>query len=197
MFLVGEAVVDEEIPRAGFCCDVRTCKGACCTLEGGRGAPLEEKETREIKKLLPIVRQYLPERSLRIIDEKGHVEGTPGNHATPCVDDRECVYVYFDDGIARCSFERAFLEGLSSWRKPLSCHLFPIRVRNFGQDFVTYHEIDECAAGRLRGTNEQVKLRDFLEEPLVRKYGRRWYDSFLEECRLRDGRPDPKQGAST
>ena len=136
----------------------------------------------EIRKAFPLVKGYLREASLRILETQGLVEGTPGDHTTPCVGNRECVYVYFDEGVARCSFERAFLEGAIRWRKPISCHLFPIRVRRFGGDFVRYEEIAECAPGRSRGARERVRLCDFLQEPLIRRFGRRWYESFLLEC---------------
>jgi hypothetical protein len=183
MFIVGLAVVEDEVCDVSFCCDVGACKGACCCLEGGRGAPLEDSEVQEIQEAFPAVRGYLSETSLLTLEAKGLVEGGPGDHTTPCVGNRECVYVYFDGGVARCSFERAFLEGTTRWRKPVSCHLFPIRVRRFGGDFVSYEEIKECAPARAKGEMEKVWLRDFLEEPLVRRFGRGWYESFLGECR--------------
>jgi hypothetical protein len=186
MFIIGEAVIEEQVSGETFCCDLSVCKGGCCTLEGGRGAPLEDREVEEIRKAFPVVKESLPVVSLEVIKRTGLVEGSPGDHSTPCVNQRECVYVYFEEGIARCIFERAFLEGSIKWRKPLSCHLFPIRVRPFGQDFLRYEQIEECHAGRTRGQREQIKLRDFLEEPLVRKYGRSWYETFVDECLARD-----------
>ena len=182
MIIVGEAVVDDNVGSASFCCDLPSCKGACCTLEGARGAPLEDSEVAEIERAFPFVRQYLPGPSLRTIESAGLVEGHRGDFATRCVGERECVFAYFEEGIARCSFERAYLEGLTHWRKPLSCHLFPIRVRHFGRDFVRYEQIDECSAGRERGEREQVRLYDFLKTPLARKYGDQWYQSFRERC---------------
>jgi hypothetical protein len=95
------------------------------------------------------------------------------------------VFVFFEDGIAKCSFERAFEQGLTSWRKPISCHLFPIRIRHFGTDFLRYEIVDECAPGRLNGRLHEVKLHDFLREPLLRKYGTEWYAQFLDRCMTR------------
>lgn len=186
MFIIGEAVIEEQVSSEKFCCDLEICKGSCCTLDGGRGAPLEDHEVEEIRQAFPLVKDYLPDSSLEVIERRDLVEGSPGDYSTPCVAHRECVYVYFEEGIARCSFQRAFLEGKIGWRKPLSCHLFPIRVQPLGQDFVRYEEIEECRAGRSRGQREQIKLRDFLQEPLVRKYGQRWYETFLDECLARD-----------
>jgi hypothetical protein len=99
-----------------------------------------------------------------------------------CVDQQECVFVYLDDGIAKCSFERAWQEGMISWRKPISCHLFPIRVHTMGRDFLRYVEIEECAGGRKHGSEEGVSLVEFLKEPLVRRYGEAWYSEFLAAC---------------
>ncbi|MGB2959764.1 MAG: DUF3109 family protein, partial [Bacteroidota bacterium] len=99
-----------------------------------------------------------------------------------CIDEKECVFVYFEDGIAKCCFERAYLDGFLSWRKPLSCHLFPVRVRNAGQDYLHYDEIPECTGGRSRGKAEGVKLYVFLRDSLVRRFGQEWYEEFLDHC---------------
>jgi hypothetical protein len=185
MFIVGEAVIDEPVSSSRFCCNLEACKGACCCIEGGRGAPLEDREAQEIRTAYPVVRRYLREISIKTVEAAGLVEGSPGDYATPCIGLRECAYVCFEDGIARCSFERAYLAGDIGWRKPLSCHLFPIRVRRFGQDFVRYEEIDECSGGRTRGTADGVMLHDFLREPLTRKFGADWYAEFVEQCRTK------------
>jgi len=181
MFVIGEAVIDDTVGHVSFYCDLRVCKGACCCISGGRGAPLEDEEVREIENAYPIVKQYLSEKSIQTIETSGLVDGRPGDHATMCVDQQECVFVYFDDnGIAKCSVERAWQEGKNSWRKPISCHLFPIRVNTLGRDFLRYVEIEECAGGRTRGRDEKVRLVEFLKEPLIRRYGEAWYNEFLE-----------------
>lgn len=182
MFIIGEAVVDDAVAQADFCCDLEKCKGACCTLEGGRGAPLEDDEVLEIEKAYPIVKQYLDEKNIRTIETTGLYDGTPGDYATNCIERRECAFVYFEKGIARCSFEKAYLKGEIDWQKPISCHLFPIRVRGFGKDCIRYEQLDECSAGRVLGKQQQVRLYDFLEGPLVRKYGEAWYKTFAEYC---------------
>jgi|WetSurMetagenome_2_1015567.scaffolds.fasta_scaffold247044_2 hypothetical protein len=182
MFVIGEAVIDDTIGHVSFCCDLRICKGACCCISGGRGAPLEDEEVREIEKAYPIVKQYLRQKSIQTIEAIGLVDGRPGDHATACIEQQECVFVYFDDGIAKCSFERAWQEGKISWRKPISCHLFPIRTHVMGRDFVRYVEIDECAGGRKRGREEKIRLVDFLKEPLIRRFGEAWYNEFLAAC---------------
>ncbi len=182
MFVIGEAVIDDDVARSAFCCDLQKCKGACCTLEGGRGAPLEDHEVLEIEKAFPLAKQYLGEKSLRFIGQQGMYEGRSGDFATTCIDRRECAFAYFNDGIAYCSFERAFEAGLTDWRKPLSCHLFPIRIREFGRDYLRYEQIDECQPARISGEMKQVSLHSFLKEPLSRKYGEQWYEQFVRYC---------------
>jgi len=182
VFLIDQAVVDESVLGAQFCCDVASCRGACCCLEGLRGAPLSDPEVVEVERALPAVSKYLSSTSISLIESFGPVEGFPGDYATRCVGSRECVFVWFDGPVARCSFERAYLEGLTRWRKPLSCHLFPIRVRSVGQEFLRYEEIPECQAGRESGQARGMRLYEFLEEPLIRKYGRPWYQKLAEHC---------------
>jgi hypothetical protein len=101
MFVIGEAVIDEAAGRASFCCDLPACHGACCTIPGARGAPLEDDEVLEIAKAFPAARQFLGEKSLRAIASLGLTEGSAGDFATSCIDGQECVFVYFEDGIAR------------------------------------------------------------------------------------------------
>ena len=183
MFIIGEAVIDDIVGTALFCCDLKKCKGACCTLPGGRGAPLEDDEVVELQKAYPIARQYLSQRTVDAIEGQGIVEGSPGSYATTCIDNRDCVFVYYDADVAKCSLERAFEEGKTDWRKPISCHLFPIRTRTFGKEFVRYEQIGECEAGRKLGEEQQVRLHNFLKEPLTRQYGETWYGNFLNYCR--------------
>jgi hypothetical protein len=195
MVLIGEAVLEDDVVHARFCCDLQACRGACCCIEGGRGAPLEDDEVLEIEKAFPAVRPFLPPEHLDRIAATGLWEGRPGDHVTPCINDRACVFVYYDDGIARCGFERAYLDGLTDWRKPLSCHLFPIRIRRGTVDHVRYEQIHECAGGRARGEREQVPLADFLKDPLVRMYGAEWYERLVVIRRASAAEPHPGPGS--
>ena len=188
MFLIGEAVVESDIPVAQFRCDLAACKGACCCLEGGRGAPLEDDEVLEIEKAFPAVRPYLSDESLAVIDRTGLVEGTPGDFVTPCINERACVFVYIDAGIARCSFERAYRDGLTDWPKPLSCHLYPIRVRHVGVERLRYEPLAECAPARRLGEHTGTPLHEFVREPLIRKFGGAWYEELATLCSARPDR---------
>ena len=188
MFVIGEAVIDEQIAHELFACDVLKCKGACCSLPGGRGAPLEESEVQELEQALPFAKKYLSERHLHVIDVRGMIEGAPGNRATVCVEDLDCVFVFYEQGIARCSLEKAYNNGETTWKKPLSCHLFPIRIRRGDQQYLHYEKISECTPAIDRGHAEGTPLYEFLEHSLKRKFGSAWYDEFHDECERRNSK---------
>lgn len=184
MVIVDDILVDDEVASTAFCCDLKACKGSCCCLEGGRGAPLRDDEVALIAEAFPYAKEYLGPKSMEVIAREGLVEGWAGSYATPCVDHRECVFVYFEEGIAKCAFERAYTEGKTRWQKPISCHLFPIRVRHIGQTFLRYEQLPECNPAREYGTSSNIALVDFLKGPLIRAFGEPWY------TKLRDRRTD-------
>ena len=189
MFIIGEVIIEDRVRHERFACDLASCKGACCTLPGGRGAPLEDDEAAEVQKSYPFVKDYLPEQHRRVIELQGMIEGVPGNYATVCVEEKACVFVHFEEGVARCAIERAFQEGRISWRKPLSCHLYPLRISKDAMPRVSYEEIPECKSGRARGRNLNVPLSGFLKEALVRRFGDAWYDTFTKACADLSGSP--------
>jgi len=186
MFTIGEAIVEDAIARERFACDLGRCHGACCTLPGGRGAPLEDAELQYLVNSFPAAKKYLPPEHLQVIETDGLYEGEPGSYATTCIDEQACVFVFYEEGIAKCSFERARLNGETTWLKPLSCHLFPIRISSLFSERLRYETIAECKPALRRGAKEDVPLYEFLREPLLRKFGQAWYDEFLLQCRMRD-----------
>jgi hypothetical protein len=175
MFVVGDIAVDGAAQDLRFACDLRRCRGACCTWPGDRGAPLRDDELTEIDNAFPLVRKYLSQKSLEAIALNGLYEGPEGNHATTCVGNSECVFVAWENGIAKCAFEKAYQAGEIAWRKPLSCHLFPLQVVDFGGDILRYRRIAECDPALLRGNREGIRLLEFLTDALVRVYGEEWY----------------------
>ena len=178
MIKIGEAVVEEKIFHEQFACDLQQCHGACCTIPGGRGAPLLDSEVDIILEALPVVKKHLPAEHLARIESAGSVEGDPGNFATSCVNHRACVFVYYEGRIAKCSFERAYLDGELAWRKPLSCHLFPIRINERELTTINYEPIHECIPGKQNGWSKHIPLSDFLQEPLQRAFGNEWMAEF-------------------
>jgi hypothetical protein len=182
MFAIGEIFVEERIADLPFACDLTRCKGACCTLKGGRGAPLDDREVEEIFRWTPSIRKYLPAISLTTIDAEGPVEGSTRNFATRCVNDADCVFVYYENGIAHCAFERGYLEGEISWRKPISCHLFPLRVGSGIAQHLRYEYLSHCEAALRSGAEKQILLYDFVKDALIRAYGTEWYAEFHSAC---------------
>lgn len=173
MLLIGDILVDETIATARFSCDVAQCKGSCCTLAGGGGAPLTDEEAQLLPTLYAVVAGYLPEHSGGVA-RTNPVSGSTGDFSTTCINERECCFAFYENDVAKCSIERAYFEGKTAFRKPLSCHLFPVREGSFGGAYLYYERIGECASGRSKGEREGVFLLDELQPPLARAYGEEW-----------------------
>lgn len=189
MNTVANVMFQADLATSRFACDTAKCRGACCTMPGGRGAPIGEAELEEMDRAVEAVRKYLPREHLEAIDNHGMYEGMPGARTTMCLDEKACVFSYEDGGTARCGFERAYLEGETSWRKPLSCHLFPVRVKRSESDILRYEQISECQPGREEGKRKEIYLYEFLKEPLVRTYGEAWYQEFSDSCKSINHQP--------
>lgn len=182
MFTILDNVADNALATTRFACDLNACKGACCTTPGGRGAPLEENEVALVKESIPAASKYLSERNRLIIASQGAVEGRRGDHATRCIDERDCVFVYYDGSAAKCAIEKAYFNGETSFRKPISCHLFPIRISSvFDMDYLRYEHIDECNPALENGRKQGIPLYKFLKEALTRAYGEEFYAELVAQ----------------
>jgi hypothetical protein len=175
LLVIDNVAVEGRLMEREFACDLLKCKGACCCLPGGRGAPLLDEEMDEITESLPAVLPILSDEKRESIERNGFYEGDKGDYATTCIDDADCIFVFRENGIAKCSIEKAFNEGKTNFRKPISCHLYPIRVNRFGGDALRYHKIPECKPAILKGEKEDVGVLEFLKPALVRLYGEEWY----------------------
>jgi hypothetical protein len=182
MFEIHQTIVEDSIPGIRFVCDISTCKGACCTLVGGVGAPLLNEEIEQLERSLPIIKSTLPQEHLETIAQYGLYEGEPSSYTTMCCNNRACVFVTYEDGIANCAIEKAFTEGKLKWRKPLSCQLFPIRVDRGITERLRYERIPECDSALCCGERENIYLSSFLKEPLIRAFGFSWYKDFQLLC---------------
>jgi hypothetical protein len=182
MLSVRNTPIDPTIAEVRFSCDLAQCKGACCTMPGPKGAPITEEESRQIEKAFPVIKKYLNEDHLRVIGEFGLVEHSMGGITTPCFEHRACVFVTYEKGIAKCSFETAYFKNEIRWRKPLSCHLFPIRVDHGFTNYLRFETIPECSPALKRGNAEDSYLSDFLKDSLVRLHGEAWYSEFQKAC---------------
>jgi hypothetical protein len=173
---INSVIINEDVFTSKFCCNLEECKGICCCLKGGRGAPLNDDELQILEDVYNKIKDRLAKQSIDVIISKGLYEGSPGDYYINCIDDRDCIFVYYDNKIAKCIIEKAFIEGVIEWKKPISCHLYPIRINNFGGDVLRYSRISECQPAVKRGKENDINLIDFLKEPLIRKYGEKWYE---------------------
>ncbi len=177
MIAIENTIISESIKEIYFCCDLKKCKGACC-VEGDAGAPLEEDEISiledEIKNILPFMR----EKGKEIIEKNGVFDYDEfGNYVTPLINDRECAYVIFENDIAFCAIEKAYNLNKISFRKPVSCHLYPIRITKYKDfDAVNYHKWFICEKALINGKREKITLYKFVKDALIRKFGKKWYE---------------------
>ena len=176
MIQIGDKIVSRELFENHFICDLPSCHGNCCIF-GDSGAPLEEDEAVVLSNHINEIRPYLRREALRAIDEQGSwVIDDDGDKVTPLIGREECAYVVFNDGIARCAIEQAFEEGTISFRKPVSCHLYPIRVNKMGRGIaLNYHRWGICEPARIMGKKEGVPVFMFLKDPIERVYGKEFY----------------------
>ncbi len=183
MIEVGNVLVHEDVVRENFVCNLKKCKGACC-LEGDSGAPLNHDELHILDEIYPKVKPFMTAKGIATIEEAGtYVTDFEGDYTTPCVDtNKECAYVTWENGITKCAIEKAYEYGAISWKKPLSCHLYPIRITNYPEfDVLNYDRWSICSPACSFGNELKVHVHEFLKEPLIRKYGEEWYKE-LEEA---------------
>ena len=177
MFQIGKTIVSEEIVQKDFLCNLSACKGACC-IAGDAGAPLEEKETKILEEIYPLVKPFLRKKGIEAIERQGtSVIGEDGEFETPLVDGADCAYVTFDDrGTALCGIEEAYNQGEIKWKKPVSCHLYPVRVQDYSEfAAVNYHHWEICDDACTLGKELQVPVYKFVKEALIRKFGEDWF----------------------
>ena len=186
MFEVGKILITDELLDAPFACNLGACHGGCC-VQGDAGAPLEGEERKRLEEALPRVAKDLRPEALDVITQRGVWEETaPGQYATTCVDDAECVFVIYEGPVAKCALQKAHQEGRVDFPKPISCHLYPIRIETYGaQEVLNYEQLPLCDPARKRGCRADVQLADFLCEPLTRKYGPSWYATFRQTLQAR------------
>ncbi len=172
---IDNVLIRTEIADTPFACDLKKCKGACCTFESDYGAPLKKEEISKINGIIDTVKEYLSEEHISEIESGGFYEEKDGELVTRSVDGKACVFVVHENGVAKCAIEKAYYAGKTDFKKPISCHLFPIRVADFGGDILRYEKISECAPAVENGRKENKTIAEFCEESLSRLYGKQWY----------------------
>ena len=178
MLQIDKTIVSLDILEEKFSCDLGKCQGACC-IEGDSGAPVTPEEVIAIKKSHAEFEGYLSERNREEIKKQGFsIIDKDGDLVTPLVGNNECVYTFIDEGgNTKCAIEKAWFEGKITFRKPVSCHLFPIRITEYKRfDALNYQQLDICKEARTCGKRNQMPLWQYLKEPLIRKYGKQWYE---------------------
>ncbi len=179
MIQIGDILVSDELFDRKFVCDLTACKGACC-VDGDSGAPLEEEELAVLDDVYGEVRPFLRPEGIKAIEEQGtYIVDTDGDYVTPLVNEEECAYVVFDrQGTAKCGIEQAYLAGKIEFRKPVSCHLYPIRVLRLPEgQALNYNEWSICRPACACGEKLDVPVYRFLKEPIIRHYGNEFYEA--------------------
>tara|TARA_B100000795_G_C22803019_1_gene442998 strand:- start:3496 stop:4056 length:561 start_codon:yes stop_codon:yes gene_type:complete len=178
MHEIKDTLISEDIFDKKFVCDLASCKGACC-IDGDSGAPLSEEECSVLDDVYEHVKPYMVSEGIARIEEEGtYVVDSDGDLVTPLVDNQACAYVFYDEaGITKCSIEKAHLDGKIDFRKPISCSLFPVRLKEyptFTAVNVQLLEICKCACDL--GEQLKVPVYKFLKEPLITRFGSDWYE---------------------
>lgn len=193
MIAIDNTLISEEIFDKQFVCDLNACKGACC-VKGDYGAPLEKEELEIIDKIYDKVTPYMTPAGIAAVEKQGrYLLYEKKEWVTPLIKGKECAYTYFEkDGTAKCAIEQAYYDGKVDWKKPISCHLYPIRItkQRTGTEAINYDRWSICKAACKLGESLKVPVYKFLKESLTRKYGEEWYKqlevaaSMLEEQKV-------------
>ena len=186
MIIIGKTSVSDDLYLVRFCCNLERCLGACC-VAGDAGAPLEEAEISILEDELENINPFMTERGVNTIKETGVFDyDIYGKFVTPLVNDGECAFTNFKDGIAYCAIEKAHSEGKTKFQKPVSCHLYPVRVTKYEKfDAVNYQKWNICKPALKLGNKEGIPLYKFLKDALVRRFGQKWYEKLEAEIALR------------
>lgn len=181
MIQIDDTIISTDILRKEFVCNIQKCKGICC-VEGDSGAPLDEEELPILEEIFSDIKPFLRPEGIKAIEEQGtYVKDDDGDWVTPLVDGAECAYVVFDEkGITKCGIEKAYEEGATDFQKPISCHLYPVRVDKYKAfTAVNYHKWDICSDACTLGQELNITVAEFLKEPLIKKFGQEWYDQLM------------------
>ncbi|PIE50533.1 MAG: hypothetical protein CSA38_02750 [Flavobacteriales bacterium] len=179
MIQIEDKIISEDLFTEEFVCNINKCKGICC-VEGDVGAPLDKDELAILDEIYPKVKPFLRPEGIEALEQQGTWTTDPmdGDFVTPMIEDKECAYVIFDDkGATKCGIEKAYEAGVVDWQKPISCHLYPIRIKEYSSfTAFNYHEWSVCSDACALGKELKVPVYKFLKTPLIRKYGEKFYE---------------------
>ncbi len=192
MFFVRDTILSDDIATYKFACDLGRCKGACCVV-GDAGAPVKGSELPVLRRAWDQLKGRLRPEAVAVVESEGLYKNNGQGYELSCTDGAECVFVVYDEHrVATCAIQQAYDDGEFSWPKPLSCHLFPVRVTTLAnQDMLNMEYVPSiCSPACDRGEREGIGLAEFLRVPLTRAYGKDWYSDFMgavREVRARSG----------
>lgn len=187
MILIENTCISDDIEDQFFVCNLDKCKGACC-VEGDSGAPLDEDELAILDEIYPHVEPYLTQAGKDVIAREGtYTKDWDGDYVTPIINGKECAYALYDErGILKCGIEQAYNDGKITYKKPISCHLYPIRVTKYEQyHALNYDRWEICSPACSFGQELGVPVYKFLKDPLIRAYGPKWYEQLTREINER------------
>jgi hypothetical protein len=178
---IGNAIISDDIAEKFFVCDLSKCKGACC-VEGDAGAPLSADEAAILAEIYPKVKPFLSEKGISEIEKQGtSLIDEDDDITTPTIDNKECVYAIYEAGVLKCGIEKAWKEGAVEFQKPISCHLYPIRIGQYDKfEALNYERWHICNPACKHGEALKVPIYVFLKDALTRKYGVDWYNELVD-----------------
>lgn len=177
MIQIGKTIVSEDIIEKDFVCNLSACKGQCC-IDGDAGAPLEEKELQIMRDIYTKVKPFMRKEGIVEVEKQGtYTTNSDGEHETTLIDGTDCAYVIFDEkNIALCAIEEAYNQGEINFKKPVSCHLYPVRVQDYSEfSAVNYDKWSICDDACTLGKELQIPTYKFVKQALIRKFGEDWY----------------------
>lgn len=183
MILIEDTCVSDDVAEKFFVCNLDKCKGACC-VEGDLGAPLEFSELPVLEEIYETVKPYLSKEGIAAIEKQGnYIKDWEGDYSTTTIDEKECAYAIYDEkGILKCGIEQAYNDGKIGFKKPISCHLYPIRITKYEHyHAINYDRWSICSPACELGESLGVPVYKFLKAPLIRAYGESWYQQLEKE----------------
>lgn len=178
MFQLGKTIVSEDIIEKDFVCNLSACKGACC-IDGEAGAPISIAETKILEDIYEDLKPFLRSEGIKEIEKQGtSIKTSFGDYETPLINHADCAYVIFDENqTAMCGIEEAYNQGAISFKKPISCHLYPIRIKEYSEfTALNYHKWHICDNACTLGKELQVPMYKFVKDALIRRFGNEWYE---------------------
>ncbi|MEK9612870.1 MAG: DUF3109 family protein [Flavobacteriaceae bacterium] len=187
MLSIDNTLISDDLITEDFVCNLSQCKGACC-VAGEAGAPLEKGEVDYLQKNYSKIKPYLDKKGIKALEDQGvFVKGMDGDLETPLVNGQECAFTIFSEtGAASCGIEKAYNQGVIDFQKPISCHLYPVRIQQYDKmTAVNYHSWSICSDACSFGKSLKIPVFQFVKTALIRKFGQEWYEALEDHAKKR------------